>query len=99
MFAVCVEFEIEPARMEQFLPLMHQQAVNSLEREAGCLRFDVLTDPARPNLVFLYEIYADAAAFDVHLQSEHFHTFDGEVAPMVTGKSVRTYSTIFADSN
>ena len=62
-FAVVVTFQIEPARYVEFMPLMLSNAQASLTQEPGCLQFDVATDPARPNEVFLYEIYSDRAAF------------------------------------
>jgi len=92
MFAVCVTFKIDPAQIASFMALMIAQARASLSEEPDCSRFDVWTDPARPNEVFLYEIYKDAAAFDLHLKSEHFQQFDEDVRSMVTDKQVLTWS-------
>lgn len=89
MHVVIVDFEIDPAHWDAFLPLMLAQAANSLAKEPDCLQFDVCTEPDAPHRVFLYEIYGDAAAFDAHLASDHFKTFDAAVAPMVRAKTVR----------
>lgn len=94
MYAVCVTFQIKPEQLEVFMPLMQQQAQNSLAQEAGCQQFDVCTDAARPNEVFLYEIYDDSAAFQLHLASEHFKTFDVAVADMLADKQVKTYTQV-----
>lgn len=94
MFAVTVTFQIAHNRMAAFMPLMIENAQTSLAREAGCHRFDVATDPARPNEVFLYELYEDRAAFDAHMQTEHFLQFDRASADMVEGKEVKTYSEV-----
>jgi len=94
MFAVCVTFEIAQGAMDDFLPLMHENAQASLATEEGCLRFDVLTDPDRADEVFLYELYADAAAFQTHLDSGHFRTFDQAVAGMIKAKDVRSFRTV-----
>ncbi len=91
MFAVCVTFRLKPGAAEAFLPLMARQARNSLEREPGCLRFDVWTDTERPDAVFLYEIYDGRDAFDAHLGSDHFKTFDAASAPLVAEKTVTTW--------
>ncbi|MGI9463684.1 MAG: putative quinol monooxygenase, partial [Aestuariivirgaceae bacterium] len=56
-----------------------------------CRRFDVCTDPDRPERVFLYEIYDDRAAFDAHLASDHFKAFDAEVVPITLDKVVGTW--------
>lgn len=94
MFAVVVTFQIDPAQASEFLGLVTQNAATSLEVEADCHRFDVCTDPATPNEVFLYELYTDRAGFDAHLASPHFKTFDAAVGPMIADKHVRTYETV-----
>lgn len=94
MFAVCVTFRIVKDAMPAFLPLMHDNAQTSLTQEQRCHRFDVLTDPARPDEVFLYELYADSDAFQTHLASAHFKAFDAAVAPMIAAKDVRTFTEV-----
>jgi quinol monooxygenase YgiN len=88
-YVVTVEFAVDPQHLGTFLPLMCENARLSRESEPGCRQFDVCTDPARPNAVFLYERYADRAAFDAHLASTHFRAFDAAVRGMVAAKSVR----------
>lgn len=92
MYVVTVEFTIEPGRVHAFLPLMIDNAKASREREPGCRQFDVCADPAAPDRIFLYEVYADRAAFDAHLASAHFKAFDRAVAPWIAAKVVRTYT-------
>lgn len=94
MFAVVVTFRIRPNQMGTFLPAMRANAQTSLAEEPGCHRFDVCTDPDRPNEVFLYELYTDRAAFMVHLASDHFVAFDAHVAEMIATKDVRTYAEV-----
>lgn len=95
MYAVCVTFQIKEGMSDTFMPLMQIQAQNSLELEAACHRFDICTDPEKPDEVFLYEIYDDAAAFQVHLASEHFKAFDAAVQPLIADKMVCTYSVVY----
>ncbi|MES0807844.1 putative quinol monooxygenase [Roseibium sp. SCPC15] len=94
MFAVTVCFQIKEGQLDEFLPLMIENAQTSLKAEPGCRQFDVCTDDARPGEIFLYEIYDDATAFQVHLASEHFLKFDSEVSSMVADKKVATYSKV-----
>lgn len=93
-YAVCVTFQIRENWMEAFMPLMLGNARASLTEETGCLQFDVLTDPARSHEVFLYELYTDRAAFDLHLTSDHFLAFDSAVSEMVADKQVKTYTEV-----
>ncbi|MEM7312073.1 MAG: putative quinol monooxygenase [Planctomycetota bacterium] len=91
MFVITVRFEIESEHLDEFKTLMMQQAANSLEKEAGCHQFDVCYSPDQTNVCFLYEKYTDLAAFDEHLASEHFVTFDKAVAAWVIDKQVGTW--------
>lgn len=94
MYAVTVTFEIQPVRLPTFMDLMLDNARTSLRQEAGCRQFDVCSDPARPGTVFLYELYADRAAFDLHLNSPHFLDFDKAVSDMIVSKQVNTFSEV-----
>lgn len=94
MFAICVSFRINAGQMEAFLPLMVENAAISKTVEAGCHHFDVLTDADKPDEVFLYELYTDSAAFDVHCRSAHFRAFSTATADMVAGKDVTCWSTV-----
>lgn len=91
MFVVTVAFTLQPGEAGAFLPLMRANAATSLQAEPGCLRFDVCTDPDRPDEVFLYEVYASPEAFAAHLASAHFTAFDAASAAMVRAKAVATY--------
>ena len=88
MFVVAVHFVVKTESAAAFLARVRQQANDSLTKEPDCHLFDVCIDPARPERVFLYERYTNAAAFDAHLASDHFKAFDHEVADLVLSKTV-----------
>lgn len=90
MYVVIVDFKIKPDRVQQFMPLMIENARASRETEPGCRQFDVCVDPKDRGAVFLYELYDDRAAFDAHLATAHFKRFDAAVADMVAARTVRT---------
>lgn len=93
MFVVAVTFTLKPGRRDTFLPLMVENASTSLRDEPGCQQFDVcLGDDTKS--VFLYEVYDDISAFDAHLESEHFKSFDAAVADMIATKTVHQYSEV-----
>ena len=62
MEALVVEFLIKPEHVAAFGAAIIDNARASRETEPGCRQFDVCTDPARPGLYFLYELYDDEAA-------------------------------------
>jgi (4S)-4-hydroxy-5-phosphonooxypentane-2,3-dione isomerase len=94
MYAVCVTFRVHPGQMVDFMPAMRGNAATSLAEEVGCHRFDVLSDTAKPDLVFLYELYTDRAAFDAHCASPHFQAFNAATAEMVADKDVATWDRV-----
>ena len=89
MLAVCVDFEIDPESLDAFLPIMQKNASVSLANELGCHQFDITQDRQNPTKIFLYELYDDAAAFDLHKKANHYLEFNRLVSEMVTAKSVR----------
>ena len=91
MFVVTVEFLIRLGQEAQFLARMHQQASDSLFKEAACRQFDVCISPDDPRKVFLYELYETEAAFRQHLESDHFKAFDQEAGNLIESKVVQTW--------
>ena len=91
MHVITVNFTIRPGRLTDFLPLMLDNARVSREREPGCRQFDVCRSPEQPQAVFLYEVYDDAGAFQMHLDSAHFRAFDAAVRDMIATKQVRVH--------
>jgi len=59
-----------------------------LSDEPGCRVFDVCARSGDAYGIVLYEVYDDRSAFDAHLASSHFKTFDAASRDMVTGKRV-----------
>jgi quinol monooxygenase YgiN len=90
-FAIIVQFALAPGTRDRFLALVRDNATTSVRDEPGCHRFDVLV-PAAEDEVVLYEIYADAAAFDIHLASPHFADFDRATSDMVRSKAVTRFA-------
>lgn len=93
MFAVTVTFTLMPGAKDAFLPKMVENASTSLREEPGCLQFDVCLG-SDPETVFLYEVYDNSAAFDAHLESTHFKSFDASVAGMIAYKVVHQFSEV-----
>lgn len=93
MYAVCVTFEIVPEKFDAFLPQMKAQAKNSVSLEAECHVFDICV---AGTTVFLYELYTDEAAFQTHLETPHYTSFNIAIEGMVADKSVAFYHRIDA---
>jgi len=92
MYVITVTFQVKAEAFADFREAVLRQAQNSLEREAGCRRFDVCLSDDRPGEVFLYELYDDRAAFEAHLETAHYASFNEKVAPMLLDKQVRDWT-------
>ena len=88
MHVVAVVFEAVAGHELDLEGALLTQARDLLDREEGCLRFDVARDPSRKARFYLYEIYRTRADFDVHLKSGHFLRFDEKVGPWTLHKAV-----------
>ena len=88
MFVITVDFEIKSEFVNEFRNRVLQQAKDSLNNEEKCLVFDVCFDEKNTNKIFLYEIYQNEDAFDYHLKSDHYLSFDKDVKNWVTKKTV-----------
>jgi quinol monooxygenase YgiN len=87
--ALIVEFYIKPEFIDDFAVAIQKNALASLTQEPGCHHFDVCRDPADPSLFFLYELYKDEAAIQLHMASAHFLAFSQLTNDWVSRKSVR----------
>jgi quinol monooxygenase YgiN len=91
MLIITVRFAVKERHLSAFSARIRQQAAESLEREPGCRRFDIGADTADPRKIFLYEIYDDAKAFDAHLASAHFQSFNADTQEWIESKSVERW--------
>jgi len=90
-YVITVDFFLHAGTLEPFLRLIKENAQKSLTDEPGCDRFDVLIEKGSPDHVVLYEIYADRAAFDLHVKSRHFAQFNAASQRYVKDKKIVEY--------
>jgi len=78
MLVVTVRFAVKKQHSAAFDARVRKQATDSLALEDDCHRFDIAASIDDPSKIFLYEIYADEAAFQDHLRSAHFLSFKAD---------------------
>ena len=94
MLAVCVDFEIDRASLDAFLIIIKKNASDSLANEVGCHQFNIAQDQQNPTKIFLYELYDDAVAFELHKKASHYLVFNDAISGMVNKKSIRLFEKI-----
>jgi quinol monooxygenase YgiN len=87
-FVVVVDFRLRPGMAERFHALIVENARASVRDEPGCRQFDIVIPQGEADRVVLYEIYEDRPAFDAHMRTPHYASFDRESVPFVASKSV-----------
>ena len=93
-----VDFRLKPHCQTEFRRLIDENARISVRDEPGCRQFDVLEPKNEKDRVVLYEIYDDRAAFELHLKSAHFASFNSASAPLVVEKIVTDCELVCAGS-
>lgn len=87
-FALEVKLRIKPENVEDFMARLHENAKGA-RAEPGCRTFDVCVDPDDRTTVMLYEVYADAQAFETHQQTPHFRKYLAEAVPLLASRERR----------
>jgi autoinducer 2-degrading protein len=75
MFIVLVKVEVKPELADEFKTAILQNAALSVQRDPGCVRFDVLQQQDDPTRWFFYEVYDKEQAWVDHRHSAHFLAF------------------------
>ncbi len=90
MSKIClvVDFTVKPGTKAQFLDIIGEHAAKTLAGEEGCLQFEVCDPVEGGNRVFLYEMYADDAAFEVHKASPTLARTRGRYADLVESRDI-----------
>jgi autoinducer 2-degrading protein len=83
VYVLLLKTQLKPGSHDAFMAAMRVNAAASVRDEPGCLTFDVMRDRSDPDLLWLYEVYVDEAAFEAHTQSAHFLASRPLVEPLI----------------
>nr|WP_290445165.1 MULTISPECIES: putative quinol monooxygenase [unclassified Pseudomonas] len=78
-----IKTRVKPGSADAFLSAIQANATASVATEPGCLVFDVSQDRDDPDVIYLYEIYQDDAAYEAHTQTAHFRDSRPLVEPLI----------------
>lgn len=85
------ELEIDPAQLAAYRAALREEIETSVRVEPGVLALYAVAVKDHPNQIRLFEMYANPAAYQAHLQSAHFKKYKAATAEMV--KSLRLIET------
>ncbi|WP_313520166.1 putative quinol monooxygenase [Pseudomonas sp.] len=97
-FVVIAEFTLKPGALADFLAFARIDAGGALDKEEGCLAFDVLLPENGGDQVVFHEVYRDRAAFEEHKGTSHYLAFkEGTGALLAEELSVRFFNPAAAE--
>ena len=77
------ELEIDPEQLDAYRSLLSEEIEASLRLEPGVLMLHAVSLDEAPHQIRLLEVYADEAAYEVHLATPHFLNYKMSTAGMV----------------
>ena len=90
-----VEFEFEAVDMDQALDLLTEMQNQTIEKEEGCMTYDLLLSADHPNTIFIYECYENSAALKHHNNTPYFKNIvDKKLTPIIKKKKILTFSPV-----
>lgn len=87
MYSLFIKTRVKPGSADAFLSAITANAAASVATEPGCLVFDVSQDRLDPDVIYLYEIYRDDAAYEAHTQTAHFRDSRPLVEPLIVDQA------------
>ncbi len=81
-----VEIDTVPGQRDAFLARVREHRANVRNNEPGCQCFDISVPDDGADKVRLYEVYADQAAFDLHMETEYMKQYRADTGLMVAGR-------------
>jgi len=94
MLAIVVHFEVKPDKINAFREEIVGHATRCIEREPGCLQFDVVQDTKNPAHFAVYEIYTDQAAIDAH-RATPYMAATGKILPdLITKRDLTIFNLV-----
>ena len=71
MYVIIAPIHIKAGHKEQYLKEIIDDARDSVNKEPGCFRLDVIQDANEPNRIWLYEVFKDQEAAQAHSRTPH----------------------------
>jgi len=69
------KLEIDSSQLDQYKVMLKQHAETAVRVEPGVLTLYAVYEKDHPTNVTVFEVYADRAAYEAHLQTAHFKKY------------------------
>lgn len=86
-----VEIDVKPHQIEAFLPKLNQQ-VELIRGESGCESIEIFKNNAHDNLIHVWEIWSNKAAWDHHMANDSSKAWQIAASEFVVGEKITVMS-------
>ena len=69
------ELQIDPARLQEYRSALREEIEASIRLEPGVLTLYAVSVKGHPAQIRIFEMYADTASYEAHLQTPHFKKY------------------------
>jgi uncharacterized protein (DUF1330 family)/quinol monooxygenase YgiN len=87
-FIRLAELEIDPSQLDQFNAAIKEGIEAAVRLEPGVLALHAVAETDTPTRVRVFEMYTDANAYQMHLETPHFRKFRDTTDRMVTSRKL-----------
>jgi quinol monooxygenase YgiN len=77
------KLQIDPAQLENYKAALKEHAETAVRVEPGVITLYAVAEKNNPTHITVFEIYANAEAYQVHLQTAHFKKYKSTTKAMV----------------
>jgi quinol monooxygenase YgiN len=77
------KIKVDPSQLEQYNAALKEQMSTAIRVEPGVLTYYAVADKTDPANITILEIYADTAAYNLHIETPHFKQYKEKVKNMV----------------
>ncbi|GAA3245196.1 putative quinol monooxygenase [Nonomuraea helvata] len=85
MYGALVRLVLKPGKRAEFLEFARWNIQVVRDSEPGTLRHDLWEVETEPDVVYVYEVYTDEAAFERHIENEPVRKFGEIMNDLVEG--------------
>ena len=77
------KIRVDPSQLEKYNVALKEQMTTAIRFEPGVLTYYAVADKSDPSSITILEIYADTAAYNLHIMTPHFKKYKETVKDMV----------------
>jgi quinol monooxygenase YgiN len=85
-FVRIAELEIDPTQLESYKEAVKEEMETSVRVEPGVLAIYAVAEKSNPSKLRFFEMYADEAAYNAHIESAHFKKYAKTTKGMITSR-------------